>query len=147
MIFSSPIGELFITHTEGVLYEISLQPPPPNTLPSEENLEIRGQLEAFFSGRLKEFHLPLRLEGTPFQKRVWETLRLIPRGETMTYGEVAARLGQPGAARAVGGAAGKNRLLLVVPCHRVLASTGLGGFSCGISKKIELLQLEGVQVN
>jgi methylated-DNA-[protein]-cysteine S-methyltransferase len=112
--------------------------------------EVAAQLERYFAGELQRFELPLtaREDATPFQRRVWARMQAIPYGEVLTYGELAAELGT--AARAVGGACGKNPLPIVVPCHRVVAANGLGGFSGewesgepGEVKKL-LLQLEGV---
>jgi O-6-methylguanine DNA methyltransferase len=106
----------------------------------EEAIE---QLEAYAQGALKSFDLSLDLRGTPFQLRVWQALREIPFGEQRTYGQIAASLGQPGASRAVGGANGKNPIPLIVPCHRVVASNGLGGFTGGLEWKECLLAHEG----
>jgi len=80
--------------------------------------------------------------ASPFRRRVWEAIRQIPLGQTVTYRELATRIGSPGAARAVGGACAANRLLLAVPCHRVVASRGLGGFALGLEWKRRLLALE-----
>ena len=93
---------------------------------------------------LVHFDLDLDLRGTPFQLRVWDELQRIPQGEVRTYGELAASLGQPGAGRAVGGANGRNPIPLIVPCHRVVASDGLGGFTGGLEWKERLLAHEGV---
>ncbi len=105
--------------------------------------EALGQLEAYFGGRLTRFELPLRLEGTEFQRRVWDALLQIPYGETASYGEIAGRVGAPGAARAVGLANGRNPVSIVVPCHRVIGSDGsLTGYGGGLQRKLALLQLE-----
>ena len=102
------------------------------------------ELELYFDGRLSEFKTPIDLsEGTPFQNSVWMKLLDIPYGETATYGEIAENVGRPGAARAVGNAVGANPIPIVIPCHRVLASNGLGGYSCGIDIKKDLLRVEG----
>ena len=91
-----------------------------------------------------EFDLPLRFRGTPFQERVWNALADIPYGETRSYGEIAALVGAPEASRAVGLAAGKNPLPIVLPCHRVIGSNGqLTGFGGGLPTKTFLLRLEG----
>jgi methylated-DNA-[protein]-cysteine S-methyltransferase len=105
--------------------------------------EARRQLEAYFAGELREFDLPLAPEGTDFQLRVWEQLRAIPYGETISYGELARRVGDPGAARAVGLANGRNPLPVIVPCHRVIGADGsLTGFGGGLDRKRRLLELE-----
>ncbi|MDQ4008929.1 MAG: methylated-DNA--[protein]-cysteine S-methyltransferase [Actinomycetota bacterium] len=104
----------------------------------------RAQLTAYFAGDLKEFDLPLAGAGTPFQQRVWQALREIGYGETVTYGEIARRLGlPPGASRAVGAANGRNPIAIVVPCHRVIGSQGkLVGYAGGLDRKQRLLNLE-----
>ncbi len=106
--------------------------------------ELAGALGAYFGGRLQRFELPLDPRGTEFQREVWRELRRIPFGQTITYGDLARRLAKPGGSRAVGSANGANPLPIVIPCHRVVASKGLGGFSGGRERKIELLRLEGV---
>lgn len=106
------------------------------------------QLSEYFAGKRTAFDVPLAPSGTDFQRRVWRELGTIPFGSTSTYGDIAARLGQPQAARAVGGAVGANPLAVVVPCHRVLASDHrLTGFSGGdgVSTKTVLLDLEGIE--
>jgi methylated-DNA-[protein]-cysteine S-methyltransferase len=106
-------------------------------------VEARRQLAAYFAGELKEFDLPLAPRGTPFQQRVWEELRRIPYGTTISYGELARRLGQPNAARAVGLANGRNPIGIVVPCHRVVGASGqLTGYGGGLERKAALLALE-----
>ncbi|CAG9177039.1 Methylated-DNA--protein-cysteine methyltransferase [Cupriavidus laharis] len=104
-----------------------------------------AQIAAYFDGSLETFAVPLRLLGTGFQTRVWEALRAIPFGETLSYGELAGQLGlPPGHARAVGGAVGRNPLSVIVPCHRVLGAGGdLTGYAGGTDRKRALLRLEG----
>ncbi len=106
--------------------------------------EAARQLRAYFERDLKEFDLPLRPDGTPFQQRVWEQLQLIGYGETASYGEIAARLGMnAGASRAVGMANGRNPIGIVIPCHRVVGSKGLlTGYAGGVERKQALLDLE-----
>lgn len=104
--------------------------------------EAARWLDAYFAGLAPDFTPPLALHGTPFQERVWAALMEIPRGQTATYGELAARLSS--SARAVGGAVGKNPVSLIVPCHRVLGAGGrLTGYAAGLDKKRALLALEG----
>jgi methylated-DNA-[protein]-cysteine S-methyltransferase len=101
------------------------------------------QLDAYFAGTLARFTLPLAPRGTAFQQRVWEALQEIPYGETESYGELAERIGSPGAARAVGLANGKNPIGIVIPCHRVVGSNGsLTGYGGGLDRKKQLLDLE-----
>ena len=105
--------------------------------------EVHRQLEAYEQGRRKTFDLPLHLEGSAFQVAVWRILLTIPFGATWSYGQVAAAVGNPRAARAVGAACGANRLALVVPCHRVIGSSGgLTGFGGGLTLKRHLLEHE-----
>ena len=101
------------------------------------------QLSAYFVGELTDFELELDLQGTEFQRRVWQALLTIPFGQTRSYGEIAAQIGAPGAARAVGLANGHNPIAIIVPCHRVVgASGGLTGYGGGLDKKRSLLALE-----
>jgi len=104
---------------------------------------LRTQLAEYFAGRRRDFDLPLVVRGTPFQEKVWEALLTIPYGETWSYGELASRVGQPGASRAVGTANGMNRIAIVIPCHRVVNADGkLGGYGGGVWRKQILLDLE-----
>lgn len=110
--------------------------------------EVIRQLEVYFDGRLKVFDLPLVLDGTEFQLRVWNNLRKIPYGETISYGQLAKRVGSPDAARAVGLANGSNPIPIIIPCHRVIGSNGdLTGFGGGLPLKKKLLALEGRQLS
>jgi methylated-DNA-[protein]-cysteine S-methyltransferase len=105
--------------------------------------ETIRQLEAYFDGKLHEFDLELAPEGTPFQLRVWQELRTIPYGSTVSYGEIARRIGNPQAVRAVGAANGQNPLPIVIPCHRVVGSRGcLTGYGGGLNIKKALLEIE-----
>lgn len=106
-------------------------------------VEARRQLDAYFAGKLAVFDLPLALEGTAFQQQVWRALRDIPAGETATYGDLARRINRPRAFHAVGAAVGRNPLSIIVPCHRVLGSTGaLTGYAGGLDRKRWLLDHE-----
>lgn len=102
------------------------------------------QLEKYFAGTLQVFHLPLDLSlGTPFQQMAWRALLDIPWGETISYGELAQRMGCPSAARAAGAAIGRNPMSIIVPCHRVVGSNGaLTGYAGGLHRKVALLQIE-----
>jgi methylated-DNA-[protein]-cysteine S-methyltransferase len=105
--------------------------------------EPMRQLEAFFAGELRDFDLPLKPRGTVFQQRVWKLLREIPFGETISYGELARRAGNPAASRAVGLANGSNPIAIVIPCHRVIGSNGkLTGYGGGLENKRWLLDFE-----
>ncbi|MBR3795237.1 MAG: methylated-DNA--[Clostridia bacterium] len=104
----------------------------------------QAQLRAYFSGERQTFDLSVSVSGTPFEQAVWQRLCAIPYGETRTYAQIAAEMGKPKAARAVGAACGKNPVLIVVPCHRVVGSGGrLTGFAAGLDAKQRLLALEG----
>jgi methylated-DNA-[protein]-cysteine S-methyltransferase len=105
--------------------------------------ETKHQLTDYFAGTLTEFDLPLQIEGTMFQQRVWAALETIPYGITMSYGELAQQMGQPNASRAVGLANGRNPLSIIVPCHRVIGASGkLTGYGGGIERKQWLLNHE-----
>ena len=106
-------------------------------------VETERQLKEYFQGRRRRFSIPLDMRGTPFQKTVWEVLVTIPFGETRSYGQVAKQLGRPNAMRAVGVASGKNPNSIVVPCHRMVGSSGrLTGFAGGLKAKAYLLEIE-----
>ncbi len=107
------------------------------------NKQAERQICSFINGRLKKFTVRLDPHGTTFQKKVWRRVGKIPHGRTMTYGEIARAVGNAGASRAVGAANGANPLPLIVPCHRVVASTGLGGYGGGLKLKKRLLKMEG----
>lgn len=156
---SSPVGDLWICVTDEGLCAINFGEPGKSlfrklhrygvALPedAEHPLLYRAvsQLSEYFEGTRSVFDLPLELLGTPFQKSIWDVLLTIPLGQTSTYGTIAAALGRPSAARAVGQAVGSNKINIVVPCHRVLGHDGsLTGYGGGIERKFQLLQLEGI---
>ncbi|MET9620678.1 MULTISPECIES: methylated-DNA--[protein]-cysteine S-methyltransferase [unclassified Streptomyces] len=149
-VVDSPYDPLTLVAVDGVLsrmYMTDQRHRPPEETFGEPDPRPFGeairQLDAYFAGELTEFDLPLRLDGTEFQLRVWEQLRRIPYGETRTYGELAEALGSPGASRAVGLANGKNPVTIIVPCHRVIGAGGsLTGYGGGLSRKQRLLAFE-----
>ncbi len=109
--------------------------------------DVIYQLEKYFNKELKSFNIPLKLNGTPFQKKVFSELLKIPYGSTISYQELAKRVGNLKASRAVGNANGKNPIAIIVPCHRVISKDGsIGGFSGGLDIKRKLLELEGVNI-
>ena len=121
-------------------------PPLPGE-PAENSLllaESAQQLRAYFAGKLRNFDLPLDLQGTDFQREVWHSLLRIPYGETRSYAQIAESIGKPKAVRAVGAANGSNPVAIMVPCHRVIGSSGrLTGYGGGLPLKKRLLELEG----
>jgi methylated-DNA-[protein]-cysteine S-methyltransferase len=146
----SPFGALLIAGTAAGLTHLNFQqgdhPLAPDPLWMEDDSPLREaarQVRAYFAGELRDFSLPLAPEGTPFQRTVWRALCAIPYGRTISYGDLARRVGKPGAARAVGAANGRNPLPVVVPCHRVIgADGGLTGYGEGLPIKAGLLELE-----
>jgi len=145
----SPIGLLCAEVCNGAVCRLELgagRASDGNDEKYDETVELLcRELDEYFSGARREFTLPVWPQGTPFQLAVWEALRAIPYGETCTYGEIAKAVGKPGAARAVGQACSKNPVLLLIPCHRVIAADGMGGFACGSDVKSRLLALEGMR--
>ena len=104
--------------------------------------QVKTQIEEYLAGERKTFNTDIEIEGTEFQKKVWRALSDIPYGETRTYKQIAESIGHPKACRAVGTACGANKFPIVIPCHRAVASSGLGGFIFGLELKQELLDLE-----
>jgi methylated-DNA-[protein]-cysteine S-methyltransferase len=155
-VYSSPVGPIELIESEGALTHVRLMgsghgapgslaaSPPPTPLLRR----AQKQIFEYFAGRRRTFDLPVAPQGTTFQQSVWNELAKIPFGATSTYGAIARAVGQPQAARAVGGAIGANPLALVIPCHRVLAGDRrLTGFSGGdgVPTKVALLTLEGCE--
>ncbi|MFF9979342.1 methylated-DNA--[protein]-cysteine S-methyltransferase [Streptomyces erythrochromogenes] len=155
-VVDSPYGPLTLVASDGVLSGLYMT--GQRHRPAEESFgervaageepfpEVVRQLAAYFAGELTDFDLPLRLEGTEFQRSVWEQLARIPYGETWSYGELAAKLGKPNASRAVGLANGKNPVGIIVPCHRVIGASGsMTGYGGGVERKVRLLAFEAGQ--
>jgi methylated-DNA-[protein]-cysteine S-methyltransferase len=151
----SPIGPLLLAGDERGLHLVHFvngrHPKSPAPAWVEDKTPFKEairQLKAYFAGKLTEFDLPLVLEGTEFQLRVWHNLQKIPYGETVSYGQLAKRIGSPDAARAVGLANGSNPIPIIIPCHRVIGSNGdLTGFGGGLPTKKKLLGLESRQLS
>jgi methylated-DNA-[protein]-cysteine S-methyltransferase len=147
---ATPIGPLLLVKNErglcGVYMQDAARPPARRAHWREDAARLgveRAQLGEYFAGTRTRFELALAPEGTPFQRRVWQALLAIPYGRTTTYGELARALGEPGAARAVGAANGRNPVSIVVPCHRVIGAGGaLTGYGGGIPRKKWLLAHE-----
>ncbi|MFC8519178.1 methylated-DNA--[protein]-cysteine S-methyltransferase [Streptomyces sp. NPDC057257] len=149
-VIDSPYGPLTLVAEDGLLCGLYMteqrhRPPEETFGGRDESLfaEAEEQLEAYFKGELTEFTLQLSLNGTPFQRTVWDQLRRIPYGETRTYGQLADALGKPAASRAVGLANGRNPIGIIVPCHRVVGANGsLTGYGGGLARKQQLLDFE-----
>lgn len=148
--FDTPIGELLLAGEADSLSMIGFpkgsmrRDPEADWIYNEAPFEnVRSQLAEYFAGERKEFDLPLSLSGTEFQVLVLEALQQIPYGETKSYGAVAKQIGRPKAMRAVGAANGRNPIPIIVPCHRVIGTSGdLTGFGGGLDTKAALLRLE-----
>ena len=150
----SPVGTLKLVASQAGLVAVLWDGDTPERVPlagltvDEDHPTLVGaqeQLEEYFAGARKTFELPLDPRGTPFQRQVWESLLTIPYGETRSYGDLANGLGMRNGSRAVGAANGRNPLSIVVPCHRVVGSTGrLTGFAGGLPAKAHLLELESL---
>jgi methylated-DNA-[protein]-cysteine S-methyltransferase len=150
---SSPLGELVLTASDTALTGVYFPPLRERAGWLEDDgrgpagpvlARTRQQLTEYFAGARTTFDLPLDPPGTPFQREVWDALRTIPYGATTSYSELAQRLGDPRATRAVGAANGKNPIPIIVPCHRVVGARGeLTGFGGGLDRKRWLLEHEG----
>ena len=153
--FESPVGPLLLAGDSNALRRVSFESSKllaTHQADWKQNraafAEVIRQLQAYFRGELKVFDVPLAMEGTEFQLRVWKALRAIPYGETISYAQLAERIGNPKAVRAVGLANGRNPIPIIVPCHRVVGSDGsLTGFGGGLSTKKKLLELENKQLS
>ena len=145
-ILKSPIGPLFVEVEDDRLTRLERIPEKTVTLTHSDHptlTRLEEELKAYFQGECKTFTVPTRSSGTEFEREVYAALRRIPYGETRSYLDIAKAIGRPKAARAVGQACGKNPLLLVIPCHRVIASNGtMGGFRLSLDIKAQLLKLE-----
>jgi methylated-DNA-[protein]-cysteine S-methyltransferase len=148
----SPVGKLKLVASDKGLVAVLWQNERPNRVLLDELVEdgrhpvlvsTERQLGEYFAGKRKAFSVALHMRGTPFQRNVWEALLAIPFGETRSYGQLAKQLGNPRATRAVGAANGRNPISIIVPCHRVIGSSGkLTGFAGGLETKAHLLSLE-----
>lgn len=145
--YKTIIGEIIIAEEENKISEINILKNKKELKgEKQETILIKKaykQLQEYFDGKRKEFNFPLYIEGTPFQKKVWEALMTIPYGETRSYGEIAKQIGNKKAARAVGMANHNNRIIIAIPCHRVIGNNQkLVGYACGLEIKEILLQIE-----
>lgn len=146
--YTTPIGPISITCTDSACLSLSFG--SDTTIDQQQTYmtdRVYAQLLEYFHGKRTNFELPLQMEGTPFQKKVWKELLRIPYGETRSYVEIATAIGNPKAARAVGMANHHNPIAIIVPCHRVIGKDGkLVGYASGLAIKKQLLELEGIQV-
>lgn len=139
-VISSPVGNLAISEADGCICAIEFTQAEIQAPGTALLQETARQLNAYFAGTLTEFELPLRMEGTAFRMKCWQTLCTIPYGETISYAEQARRIGNPKAVRAVGGANHRNPISIIVPCHRVIGADGsLTGYGGGVDVKAWLL--------
>lgn len=143
----SPIGPLNVTLSPGAVHRLDFGPCPRVPVPAGVARlfeRVERQLGEYFAGKRKAFDLPLEPAppGTPFQESAWRAMMEIPYGQVLSYTDLASWAGHPGAARAAGAACGANRIAIVIPCHRVVAKGGLGGFGGGLDAKMALLNLE-----
>lgn len=153
-LMSSPVGQFLVAGTDQALhftgFEGGRQQAWPRDTWINDSAPLRfalDQFESYFDREPVVFDMPLVIQGTPFQNKVWHALQQIEYGQTASYGEVARMIGRPTASRAVGAANGANPLPVVVPCHRVIgADAGLTGFGGGLAAKRVLLELEGISV-
>lgn len=154
-IFDSPIGKLTVVcdekaitalHIEGDRYFTAIPDDWSRDTSNPLLAQARVELDEYFAGKRQVFTLPVAASGTEFQKAVWREISHLPFGASSSYGDIASKLGKPKAVRAVGTAVGRNPVCLIVPCHRVLTSTGgYGGYVAGLDKKQKLLALEGIR--
>lgn len=145
--FNTPIGFLTIREEEQKLTELFWEANSVQTMKNELHsdflYEVYTQVNEYLTGRRKQFDVPLKYQGTQFQQSVWQELQKIPYGQTRSYQEIAAVIGNEKAVRAVGQANNKNPILLIIPCHRVIHKSGdISGFACGVEVKRYLLELE-----
>lgn len=150
--YESLIGRLLLAGIGDELQHIRFpngkkpcQPQPHWRLANDRFHDVIAQLDAYFNNELKQFDIKLNPQGTEFQKQVWQAIKQISFGQTVSYGHIAAKIGRPKANRAVGGATGANPLPIVIPCHRVMGSNGkLTGFGGGLDTKTWLLKHENL---
>ena len=146
VVITSPLGNIRLVAADGFLLSCSFtEEPVTEKINNLFFLDIISQLNRYFDGDLRVFDIPVAIGGSTFQKKVWMEVNKIPFGQTASYQEIANALSKPTAARAVGAANGTNPLLIVLPCHRIIASTGeLTGYAGGLWRKLKLLQMEAI---
>ena len=148
-IYNSPIGRLYMEEENGYITRLSKELPNlaygKSQQPTPLIKDAMHQLDEYFSGQRREFNIPIKPSGTQYMKSIWNQLVKIPYGSTLSYSQVAELTGNKKGARSAGMACGRNPILILIPCHRVIGADGsLTGFACGLNTKIALLRLEGV---
>ncbi|MDD6055443.1 MAG: methylated-DNA--[protein]-cysteine S-methyltransferase [Helicobacter sp.] len=146
-ILNCPLGEILIQDNAKEILSVefldstNFEIPPPSALTKE----AIKQLQEYFLKKRKSFNLPLKMQGSPFQKSVWESLLKIPYGSTKSYKDIAISINNKNASRAVGSANNKNKIAIFIPCHRAISANGkINGYAAGVDKKRFLLELEGI---
>lgn len=151
-IIASPIGHIYLVAEKGALIAVRTHHLPKYCHQGEEKDErildqAEEELEEYFRGERRTFDIPLHMEGTPFQRDVWQATAAVPYGQTATYGDIACAIARPRAARAVGMAENKNPIAIIVPCHRIIGANGkLAGYVGGTDIKRALIRLEGIDI-
>ena len=140
--YNSPIGIITVICDDEALYRIDFGDTFSDENPNKITMLAVRQLDEYLCGKRKQFDIIVKLKGSEFQIKVWNELKKIRYGEVCTYGDIAERIGNKKACRAVGSANKKNPVPIIIPCHRVIASDGIGGYAEGIDKKLVLLNLE-----
>lgn len=152
-ILESPLGKITVAGEDGFLSELHIEGdknfakvPKDWVLDKKKFVGVKKELSEYFAGKRKDFDIKIKMEGTDFRKMVWRELGKIKYGETVSYGDLAKRVGRPEAVRAVSMAIAKNHICIIVPCHRVISSNGgIGGYVAGVEKKSYLLNLEKIR--
>lgn len=139
---SSPLGILKIESNRKAITRVAFAQKKSVNTPDVVTKKCAKELEEYCEGKRKTFTTPFAVSGSTFQQSVWKEMQTIPYGETRTYAEIAKRIQKPKAVRAVGTACGANPIVILIPCHRVVGSHGLGGYSGGLEKKKKLLKIE-----
>lgn len=135
---------LTISEEDGYIIAINLKTEELNAIYKETSLilKTKNELVEYFNNKRTTFDIPIKLTGTEFQNKVWESMQKIPFGKTMSYQELSLKLGSKNYARAVGNACNKNKILIIIPCHRVVSKNSIGGFAYGLKMKEDLLNIE-----
>jgi len=152
IIISTPLGKMVAKANDNAVFALDFKEIPAcagmTNNPNNILLQLATELDEYFAGKRREFSVPVILQGTDFQIKAWQVLQQIPYGKTISYTEQAALVGNPKAVRAVANANSKNKIVLLVPCHRVIGSNGaLTGFSSGLWRKEKLIELESAVVH